>query len=165
MVYSMKIKDYALLPPSKQPFFRSNDDESKGITIMNLDHTNMVLLGCFDDVEWVESILTVCESLTPICQIQNTKMTKKLFKQVKHIVYVVSMSSQEYYNQKPLLECLSESKRLPEKIVTIKRDHIILPDVLKNSKQISIGVVKEEWVSNLMDAIAMTGKFLVQIYF
>ncbi|CAC5366413.1 unnamed protein product [Mytilus coruscus] len=163
MVYSMKIKDNALLPTSKLPFFRTNDDDSKGITITNLDHTNMVLLGCFDDVEWVESILTVCESLTPICQIQNTKMTKKLLNQVKHIVYIASMSSQESYNLKPLLECLSESKLLPKKIVTIKRDHIMLPDVLKKSKQINISVVEKEWVSNVMDAIAMTGSTLYSL--
>lgn len=166
MLYGMQIKENTLLQSSKMKFADISFDSKKRSIIADFHKPNMLLIGCFKDVEWVESILTVCESLTPICQIQNTKMSKKLLntKTVKYIVYIASRSSQGSYNLKPLLECLSESKRLTNEIVTIRRDNVMPSDILIESKQISISDAEEEWISGLMDAIAMTGKFLIQIF-
>lgn len=161
MIYSASIKDNVLIPPSEMAFLQ---DEYGDFPTYE-DEKYMLLMGCLNDIRWIESVLTFFKRVAPICNLGIKEKSKKLLnsKFINTFIHIASKSSQRSNNLKSMLQCLSESKDLQNNVITVVRDDVIISDLLKESKQIRVKINEKEWLPDLMDAIASSGKFCIEL--
>ncbi|VDI78050.1 Hypothetical predicted protein [Mytilus galloprovincialis] len=152
MIYSASIKGNVLIPPSEMAFLQ---DEYGDFPTYE-DEKYMLLMGCVNDIRWIESVLTFFKRVAPICNLGIKEKSKKLLnsKCINNFIHIASKSSQRSNNLKSMLQCLSESKDLQNNVITVVRDDVIISDLLKESKQIRVKINEKEWLPDLMDAIA-----------
>lgn len=162
MIYSVNIKDNVSIPLSEMEFLQDEYDDTRTYK----DQTYMLLMGCSNDIRWIESVLTFCKSVALICHLGNKEKSKKLLnsKNINTFIYIASKSSQRSHTLKSMLQCLSESKHLQNNVITVIRDDVIISDLLKDSKQIRVKINEKDWLPDLMDAIASSGKFCIELY-
>lgn len=161
MLFSVKIKDNVLLSPFEKTSLETNFDSVGEPTTSYHNDTYMLLIGFVKDIVWIQSVLTFGECFTPVCEIDNIEMSKKLIDSVfiNTILYIASKASEESHPLKSMLEYLRKSEYLLNKVITVVIDTVITPDMLKYSAQIK--ATDEELLQKLMDAIASTGKFRI----
>lgn len=158
MLYGMKIEESVTIGHSGRKTTDNSDDEIS-FSSRNIDQDDIILIGCCKDIDWIESVLTVCKKLTPICQIEQMQKSKTVLnrKNIKAIIYVASRSTQQSYDLKWMIDCLTQSEYLPGKVFAVVRDKVIVPDMFPESKQFHVSSEKKEWLPDLIDTFSKTG--------
>lgn len=158
MLYGMKIKETISIGHSDRKTTDDYYDDSCFFS-WNIDQDDILLIGCCKDIDWIESVLTVCKKLTPICQMEQKEKSKTVLsrKNIKAIIYVASTSSQQSYDLKWMNDCLTQSEYLPGKVFAVVRDKVKVPDMFSESKQFHVSSEQKEWLPDLIDTFSKTG--------
>lgn len=162
MLYSMKINMVTYI----NRFERRNTHDFGNETLPFSVNPDILLIGCCKDIEWIESVLIICQKLTPICQIDQKQKSIKVLnsENITAIIYIASSVSQQSQNLQSMLESLNQSKYFPEKVFTVVRDQVIAPDMFQRSKQTHVSKEQKECLPDLIDTIARTGMFCIYLY-
>ncbi|CAG2202160.1 unnamed protein product [Mytilus edulis] len=157
-LYGMEIKERVSTAHSDRKSTYDSDDEKLACTCIH-GNDDILLIGCCKDIDWIGSVVTVSKRLTPICPIEQKQKSKKVLNRenMKAVIYVASMSSQQSYDLKWMIESLTQSRYMPTKAFTVVRDKVMAPDIFPESKQFHVRSEQNEWLPDLIDAFVKLG--------